>query len=242
MSRTANSALSSRPMLNDDAAQKLLANIFDACEREPNVIPLEKLRSYSEYRRERYTFQKTLVLIILVIFAMLPLCFICPEFTITDVTPEGQTQTVYEVNVRGGMPIRLVAASIDGTALHVTETGDRVFELEPQQNGTLKVKVSLANHQYAVGELQVRNVDLERPELIHQEKIGNELHLYVKDEGLGVDWDAVDGITGAGTIVKPLYCDEELGLIVFAFPEDNLNIYIPDVKGNTLQVLLTQNK
>ena len=242
MSQSANFSVLSKSKLSDDTAQKLLANVFDACEREHNVIPLKKLQTYCEYRRERYTFQKTLLMIILVIFAMLPLCFICPSFTITDITQKGQKQPVYQINVTGGLPVSLVAASIDGHALHVTETGDRVFEVEPTQNGTMKVKVSLANRQYAVGELEITNVDLDRPELISQEKVGDELHLYVKDEGLGVDWDGIEGITITGAVIKPLSYDKDNGLVIFEFPKGDLNIYIPDLKGNTLQILLTQQR
>ena len=240
MARTINTGAGSRAVLSDDAAQKLLANVFDACEMEPNSIPLSKLRSYSEYRRERYSFQKTLLIIILVIFAMLPLCFIYPDFTVTDITPAGSSEPLYEIEVNSSLPVRLVAASIDGHALHVTETGDRVFQVSPDRNGRMKVKVSLANGQYAVRELEIADIDLDRPELVGQEKIGDELHLYVKDEGLGVDWKAVEGVTSTGSIIKPVSYDEDKGLIVFDFPKGNMNIYIPDIKGNTLQILLTQ--
>ena len=145
-----------RPMLSDDAASKLLANVFDACEQEQNSIPLETLASYSEYRREKHGLAKTVLIIMLLIFVALPFCFISPEFTITPLPADDPTcLPVFEVNVDGFLPINLVTASVEGHGLTVFETGDRSFSIEPSQNGVMKVKVKLSNRQYAVKEIEI---------------------------------------------------------------------------------------
>ena len=43
-------------------AEQILSNVFSACSREPNSIPLEALTSYSNYRKERYALQRTVEL------------------------------------------------------------------------------------------------------------------------------------------------------------------------------------
>ena len=44
--------------LDPQVASQMLSNIFDACDIEQNSVPLEVLTSYSNYRKERFLFQK----------------------------------------------------------------------------------------------------------------------------------------------------------------------------------------
>ena len=60
------------PELNQDLASQMLRNVFEACQAEPNSVPLEVLISYSNYRKERFAFQKYVLRAILVLFCLLP--------------------------------------------------------------------------------------------------------------------------------------------------------------------------
>ena len=42
----------------------MLSNVFEACDYEANKVPLEVLRSYSNYRRERHLLQKGIILVV----------------------------------------------------------------------------------------------------------------------------------------------------------------------------------
>lgn len=66
------------PALSEALADRMLENIFDACQAEPNTIPLKTLISYTRYRRERFSFQKILLVVILLLFCLLPLLFLYP--------------------------------------------------------------------------------------------------------------------------------------------------------------------
>ena len=46
------------PPLSNEGADQMLSNVFEACDFEPNRVPLEVLQSYSHYRRERHILQK----------------------------------------------------------------------------------------------------------------------------------------------------------------------------------------
>ena len=227
------------PELSEAMAGKVLANVFDAVGQEPNTIPLPKLSAYSEYRREKYSFEKTLLAIILVIFCILPLCFIVPKFTVAQTTPEGSNATVFEIKVNSFIPVRTVNVSLEGHNLNVFETGNRVFTVEPTQNGTMTVKVTLANRQWDVKKIDVSGIDNSAPELVKEEKIDNKLVLYLKDEGLGVDWENIYAETLDGGIIKPVSYNEEKGYVIFRFPGESVNIYITDLKGNLLHLVLT---
>ena len=43
------------PALSEALADRMLENIFNACQTEPNTIPLKTLISYTRYRRERFS-------------------------------------------------------------------------------------------------------------------------------------------------------------------------------------------
>ena len=53
-----------QPALDDATADLMLGNIFDACEKERNTVPLSVLTSYSNYRKERFLLQKVILLIV----------------------------------------------------------------------------------------------------------------------------------------------------------------------------------
>lgn len=233
--------LKSRPQLSDDTASKLLANVFDACGREHNTIPLDKLESYSVYRRERYSLQKTLVVITLLIFAALPLCFVMPKFTVVETTQPTDAAHVYEIRVKGSVPVSTVAASIGDHPFQVYETGEGTYAVEPNINGKMKVKVTLINKQYAVREVDVTEVDLDKPILISQKRENGKLYLYLADgeDGSGINWDGIYAENIDGKIYKPVEIDRYEGYVAFSFPKESVNIYVPDNKGNTLQLLLT---
>lgn len=60
------------PELDEKAASQMLGNIFDACEVEPTSVPLTVLTSYSNYRKERFLFQKILLVVILLFDSFIP--------------------------------------------------------------------------------------------------------------------------------------------------------------------------
>ena len=230
----------SRPMLSDSTADKLLANVFDACGQEPNAIPLSKLAAYSEYRREKYSFQKVILAVVLFIFVLLPLCFISPKFTIVRTSPDTAKTPIFEIRVEKGLiPVKIVGASIEGHSLDVYETGDRTFTVQPIENGLMAIKVSLVNFQYDIKHVTISGVDVEAPHLVKNEKIGDKLYLYLEDEGLGIDWKEIYAETDSGAIVEPIEISEDKSVVVFAFPEENMNIYITDLKDNLFQLVLT---
>lgn len=79
---------SSGPQLSFEEASRILERAFEANEMENNSIPLEVLASYSSYRKERFTLQRTILVIIMMLFILLPLLFIPAAFTVNmDETP-----------------------------------------------------------------------------------------------------------------------------------------------------------
>ena len=81
-----------QPALDDETAALMLGNIFNACEKEPNTVPLSVLTSYSNYRRERFLLQKVILLIVFLLFCTLPFWFVPASFTV-NITSSGNPFT-----------------------------------------------------------------------------------------------------------------------------------------------------
>lgn len=229
---------SKRSSLSDDAAQKLLNNVFDSCDREPNTIPLKSLESYSEYRREKYSFQKVLLIVILAIFMILPFCFICPELGVEKISAEDTNHPQYRITVGGWLPIKLVSGRLNGRNITIYETEKRTFVVQPTENGTMEINVRLINRQYVDTTVEVAGIDTEAPYLVMDEHAGNYLLLYLQDDGLGIDWDGIYAEGSSGSF-SPVSYDADISVVRFRFPSESVNIFIPDIKGNTLQLVVT---
>lgn len=228
-----------KPELNLEQADRILENIFAATNTEPNLIPLEVLTSYSNYRRERFSLQKTIILIIMVLFLMLPLLFVPSEFSIRADDDAAAVNPTYTLKITTPMPVQRVHASIDGRSVPVYEIAARTYSIEPAVNGTMTVTVTLINHQTATQEIEVANVDFEAPVLVSSDLDKEHVYLYLSDVGTGIAYGRIEAATTTGLRVVPVSYDEKTGCVVFSYPKDSLNIYIPDLAGNSLHLVLT---
>ena len=60
------------PKMDAASATRILENVFDECEMKPNSVPIEALSAYSSYRKERFALQKTIIVIAMILFLLLP--------------------------------------------------------------------------------------------------------------------------------------------------------------------------
>lgn len=226
------------PMLSEEAASNIMNNVLGECGMAPSTVPLNVLSSYSEYRRERYTLQKGILIGILVLFLLLPLAFVAPKF---QVTQTGISQTGvprYEVRVDNFFPIRLVSANVDGRSIAVYESEARVFTVEPSFNGKLTVTITLANRQYAVWSADITSVDREAPKLQNSQVDNGVLKIFLEDTGVGIDFESAYAVSADNSRMTSLSYDADEGSVSFKFDRD-LNIFVPDYNGNTLQLVLS---
>ncbi|MBR2189109.1 MAG: hypothetical protein IJ860_06860 [Eubacterium sp.] len=213
----------------------ILAEVFARCEKSPNTLPIEALSSYAVYRKERFSLQRGILAAAMILFLLLPLLFVLPEFDVTEEDTGARGLPVYAVSIRSILPVSSVTASMRGHALPVYEAARRSYSVEPTRNGTLLVEVKLANRQQARKEYSVTDVDADSPVLLGSETSAGKLILCVDDEGIGVDYREVRAAAASGTVIRPLAADAEQG-IVFSYPDEAWDIYIPDHIGNTLHL------
>ena len=226
------------PELSPDAAGKLLDNVFESCDVQPSNIPIEKLTTYIEYVKERFSLQKFILVIVFIIFMILPIFFIAPKLDLKQVSFDDYP--TYELTVDSKfIPVSRVSAALDGKPVSVYENDNRVFSITPTENGKLDVRVTLSNRQYNVAEDNVEGIDVDKPEFISSSKKGDTLVIMVSETGSGLDPDNIYAVTSGGETFKPLSIDFEKQIIVFPFPQESFTVFISDYKENTLQLVVT---
>lgn len=224
--------------LNKDTAAQMLANVFVACGQEPNSVPLEALSSYSNYRKERYAIQRTVIAVVLALFLLLPVLFVPAKLNVQHSNPDTNQNPAYRVAVSGGIPIRLIEAEISGRNMPMYEAAADEYMLHPRSNGEMQVCVTLANGQKTKATVNVEGVDVEAPRILSTAIEGDYVCFYLADEGSGVDYEGISLTDPDGQVSVPVSYDIWTGGVYFAYPDRPMKVMIPDVRGNALQVNL----
>lgn len=227
-----------QPELNLEDANKILANVFKESEAVPNSVPLEVLKAYSNYRKERFSLQRMIIVIIMALFLMLPLLFVPAVFTIQADMAETGINPVYTLEVQSKMLVKRVTAQIGGHNIPVYEVDTHVYSIEPAINGKMKVTVTLLNNQQTTQYIDVGGADLETPVLISTETRDGLVYLYLSDIGSGVDYENVSAVGLESGEIQPEFIDEGAGCIAFPYPNSTMNVFIPDFAGNELQLVI----
>ncbi len=220
----------------------MLANVFDICNVPPNTIPLETLESYSNYRAERFTFKRFIIVVIMLIFLLIPLLFIAPKMTAVNVATD--SSPVYHVTVHSLFHVTSVTASIDDNNIPVYEVSDNVYELKPSSSGNLIITASAANkqiYQLTIDVFADRH-DKEAPKLLKNEVSDGQVFLYLEDNESGIDYSSAFGRYNNGDTVNPITFNSTDGYIVFKYPDEDMNIFVGDKDGNVLQLVVTVDK
>lgn len=82
-------------------------------------------------------------------------------------------------------------------------------------------------------------MDREVPAVVSCSKEGDELYLYLSDAGSGVDFSRIEALDLDGKLIEPTTVDTESGLVVLPAVSSTINIYVADLAGNKLQLVLT---
>lgn len=226
------------PHLDPLAAAKMLDNIFEEAEVEPNTVPMEALTAYSESHKDRFLVHKILIIAMLVVLLIIPALFISPKYHVELGETSENGLPVYSINVDSVLPVNEVRAEMEGRNLAVYEKNSRTFLVEAPENGTMEVSVRLFNKQQVIKKVNVTAVDEAGPVLVSCETENDSVCLKIDDKGVGVDYEAAYALTNSGEVIMPSEIDEAEGIIRFPFPEERVDVFIPDLRDNTLHLSL----
>lgn len=229
------------PALGNDAAKEIISEVLEEDGYSPCAIPMEVLSSYTEYRRDRHALEKSILIVVLVLFLLLPLFFIPPRFEVTELARARTGIPTYEIFVRSFIPVESVSVRSGGKTMSVTEVSGEVFTANCSENGTVVITVTLLNRQYEIWTAELSGIDNKAPKMISSAAVDGHLRIFLSDEGSGVDYANACAYDFNGNVVAPLYYSVEEGYVDFEFLS-NMNLFIPDFNGNELQLILTMKK
>jgi len=229
------------PKLDSKHADKMLKYIFEEAEVEPNSIPMAELESYSNYRMERYTLQRVILIIALIVFIGLPSMFVLPDFTVAAKNESVRGLPVYEIDVTTMFKVKRVTAIVGGEVLPVYEVDGHKYTVEPIANGTMTVTVELFNGQSTEKKVSVSTVDNVAPEISKSSADNTSITLYLKDKGIGVDYDNVYAERD-GEKIYPVVVDPQKGYVTFEGMDAGDVIYVMDYLENKLVIRVSRRK
>ena len=203
------------------------------------IYTLEALASYAVYRKERFSLQRGILIAAMILFLLMPFLFLLPDYEVDAVEKGERGLPVYTIQVHSLLPVGKVTAKINHHSLPVYEADADRDTVEPIRNGEMTVEVALINRQSLTSNYTVEDVDAKGPELSDSKVEENVVLLTVRDRGIGVDYREVYAVSETGALYYPISVNEEKGEIVFAYPEETWDVYIPDHIGNTLHLALT---
>lgn len=217
-----------------EEAQSILKDVLERCEFEQNQIPLDTFVSYSNYRKEKYAFQKRILVIIIIVFIILPFGLLTLTTNITK--KESQYLSLYRLNVENYFPIKDIQATINGDVMPVFEQSDQSYVIKATKNGELHVVVTLWNRQQKEESLTVSDCDETTPVILDYNKDDRFLYLHVDDLETGINYKGIYIVDENDTRSYPDTYDESLKLITI--PATPCEVYIPDYAGNKLHINL----
>ena len=229
------------PKLDALAATRLLENVFDECDVEPNTVPMEALSAYSGYRKERFFLQRLILAVAIILFLLLPFLFVSPDYSVKEVKDGGERNLpVYSLDIDSVLPVGYVTASLDGKAIPVYEADSHTYMVEPTRNGTLEIEVSLFNAQKVKKTIKISGIDEDAPSIKSSKAEDGRLKLYVEDGKGDIDYETVYATDKNGETIKPLSYNKGKGEIVLPYPDSDWDVYISDVTGNTLHLKINK--
>lgn len=225
------------PVLSTEHAEQILFDVFDSCGFEKNTVPLEALLSYANYRKEKYTLQKSVIIIVLVLFMLLPLLFVTAEIVIAVRFEQENSNPEYMLTVAPFIPVDSITVKMNGRTVPVHEINSHEYIIRPTDSGDMSVTVTLFNQQTSTDIVPVVDVDGTPPTLISVDTVETTVKVKVIDEGSGLDVDSIVATDEQGKAVTWSYNDSS-ETIDLEYPSSTITLTVPDKRGNILTLRL----
>ena len=223
--------------LSRDQAKLVLENVFNACSVPPNSVPMEILEDNIKHNRFITLLTRAMAVAALAALVFLPLFFSKANVSCSLGIPQGDAVQV-TVDVATLLPVGSVEITLDGEPLDWVKTGG-LYSATVTENGTLVAKVTTVNNQTAQASAEIRAFADRKPTIVSHELQGGRFTFTVEQGSYPVDFPAIYALDEEGGAVAPASWDEASGQVVFEGVEGVYNFFVPDIKGNVLQAILT---
>ena len=222
--------------ITEEEASKILDEVLTECGKDKLSVPISDLMSYSAFRKENYGYQQNLLMAFIVLFALIPLFFMSPIVSTSDIVTGERGLPEFTVDVAGVLPVKSVVAVLNGIRLPVYEVNPHRFTIEPTHVGDIDLKVTLFNDQYVEKTVSVTDIDSEAPRFIKAERKDGLIYIYAKDDGVGVNFEDSFMLLPDSTVLIPLDYNADYNYVVFEDLGGSAEIYIPDNFENVVRI------
>lgn len=227
------------PPLDAATANQLLNNVLTACDRPLSQIPVETLEEWGNYKSSDFHICRRITYVILAILILFPLMFFHPTIIADRTNVDPIDAATFEVTVQSIVPVDGLAATLDGRPISTERIDSKHYYITVKENGLLTIKATTVNGQTTESTYEVTQIDTDKPELSGYYVEDNHVCLVITDTYSGVDYEGITASSAGGTAVSPVSVDETTGTIVFDIPTEPVTVSIPDLSGNTLEILLS---
>lgn len=224
------------PVMDAQEAKAMLDKIFEQCEVDPNSVPIEALAAYTDYQRKKQRRKKLIPVGVALVLLLVVSLLMPPRYTVEETTDGTYGLPVYLVHMKSLLPVRSVGARMGDRGVPVSEVDGKTFSVEPSRNGTMEITVTLFNRRSGTTTVEVNGVDNEAPVYTGSKVKEGKVSIFVRDDGTGVDFEGIYAMSESGDYIEPLGSEPEGGEVIFEYPEELWDIYIPDKLGNTLHL------
>lgn len=132
--------------LDPEIREQMLLDILSSADAGELTAPIDQIRDYNTYRRQRAALLRIIGIIVAFIIAMLPGILARPVYTETLDTSETGAP-VCEVHIQTTIVgVRSVTATVDGYTMRVYRDSASDYRIVPSRNGTMIVRITLNNY------------------------------------------------------------------------------------------------
>jgi hypothetical protein len=227
------------PPLDDELAEQMLYNILDTLDMPQNTIPLEKLKIYTSYRTQKSRLQRTIALVAIAMLILIPYYFIRPNMTMEKTSNADEAgRPVYTVQVDSVLETYSVTAVIGGVQMPVYQESVETYSVRPTKTGKMTVVVTAENRRSVSETVKVDPDDTEPPRLNYRKVNDDGTVTFVFSDDSGISFKDIYEESSNGQISYPVSWDEDTNAVVFDYPSSRSVIYVPDVTGNRLKLVV----
>lgn len=198
--------------------------------------------TYKKQARSKYFWPRlAFFLILLAVIVVVVICLLLPVRFHDVETQESPSAMTVDFGVDRLLLLDSVTATLDDHGITVDELDAGKYQVSVDRNGELVITARTFMGKETSQSFTVACVDDEPPHIASHEKRINFLYIYITDgeNGSGINWDTLNATyADSGEHYDIATVNEEEGYIRLLFPKQSIRIYVEDMNGNPLSMLL----
>lgn len=215
-------------------AEQILESVLILVGANTDILPLEALISYHQYRNNRLMFQRSLLLIAILALVLIPFFSLSPtmEVSLIPGTYNGNFEK-FAISVKTVVPVDYITGTLDNDKVVIMLERDKEYTAYITGNGTFTVTTALLNRKSVTKTIEINDFDVTPPIVTNYYLENGYLIVYAEDDRSGIDFEnTIVTQLSNGKVYVPKDYDENAGLIRLPYIKGDSALIIVDKEGN----------